>query len=160
MLDKNGVASLEQVKSRFPEQTRLLKPKAIIECYEDIPCNPCSTSCPFHAIEIGDDINLQPRLNIDLCTGCGICVTSCPGLAIMTAELRENRAVFKIPYEFIPYPVVNSVWSGVNRDGKVICDAIIEKVSLTSKQDKTALVTVSVDHKYLYDFVTVRTKNE
>ncbi|MDD3126249.1 MAG: 4Fe-4S binding protein [Candidatus Izemoplasmatales bacterium] len=160
MLDKTGVATPEQVKSRFPQPEQLLKPKAIIECYEDIPCNPCSTSCPFHAIEIGDDINNQPQLNVDLCTGCGICVTSCPGLAIMTAEIRNNLAIFKIPYEFLPYPEPNSIWNGVNRDGKVICDANIVKVLLTNKQDKTVLVTVSVDKKYLYDFVTVRNKNE
>ena len=32
-----------QVLSRFPKENDLLKPKAILECYEDIPCNPCST---------------------------------------------------------------------------------------------------------------------
>lgn len=160
MLDKNGVATPEQVRSRFPEENQLCKPKAILECYEDIPCNPCSTSCPFHAIEIGEDINKQPHLLIDLCTGCGICVTSCPGLAIVTAEIREDRAVFKIPYEMLPIPKGQEIWQGIDRNGKVICDALIEKVMVNAKQDKTLLVTVSVDKQYLYDFVTVRCPHE
>lgn len=160
MLDKNGVATPEQVRSRFPEENQLRKPKAILECYEDIPCNPCSTSCPFHAIEIGEDINKQPRLLIDLCTGCGICVTSCPGLAIMTAEIRLDRAVFKIPYEMLPIPKEKEILQGIDRNGTVICDALIEKVMVNAKQDKTLLVTVSVDKKYLYDFVTVRCPHE
>jgi ferredoxin len=160
MLDKTGVPTLEQIRSRFPEEALLQKPKAILECYEDIPCNPCSTSCPFHAIEIGEDINKQPVLHSDLCTGCGLCVTSCPGLAIMTAQIQNDRAIFKIPYEFLPAPEAKAVWQGVDRNGTVLCEARIEKVSTSPKQDKTLLVTVSVDRKYLYDFVTVRCPHE
>ncbi|MFA5419456.1 MAG: 4Fe-4S dicluster domain-containing protein [Bacteroidales bacterium] len=160
MLDKNGVPTPEQVKSRFFEPASLVKAKAILECYEDIPCNPCSTSCPSHAIEIGEDINRQPVLNPDLCTGCALCVTSCPGLAIMTVQLKDGKAIFKIPYEFLPVPEVKQVWDGIDRNGKVICPAVIEQVTKTPKQDKTVLVTVSVDPKYLYEFVTVRHPNE
>lgn len=160
MLDKTGVPTLDQIKSRFPAEAVLLKPKAILECYEDIPCNPCETSCPFHAITIGPDINKQPVLNDLLCTGCGICVTSCPGLAIITAQLLKDKAVFKIPYEFLPRPEQGSVWQGVNRSGEVICAATIEKVTVSPKQDKTLLLTVSVDRKYLYDFVSVRCPHE
>ena len=53
MLNKDGYPSLEQVKSNFPEKSVIVKPKAIIEYYEKIPCNPCETSCPFKAITIG-----------------------------------------------------------------------------------------------------------
>jgi len=156
MLDKTGIPSQEQVKSRFPDEALLVKPKAILECYEDIPCNPCSTGCPFGAIEIGEDINQQPRLHADLCTGCGQCVTVCPGLAIMTAQLSGGRAIFKIPYEFLPYPQSGETWKALDRGGNVIGEAKIEKTVLTPKQDKTMLVTVSVDRGLLYDFVSVR----
>ncbi len=38
MLSKTGIPSKEQVKERFPKDIATLKkPKAIIECYEDIP---------------------------------------------------------------------------------------------------------------------------
>lgn len=158
MLEKTGVASMEQVKSRFPDLELLIKPKAIIECYENIPCNPCSTSCPFDAITIGEDINNLPKLNVDKCTGCGVCVYSCPGLAIMVCEVIDDKARFKISYEFLPRPQEQEIWHAVNRNGEVIGDAYIEKVSLTKRQDKTALVNVLVDKKLIYDFVTIRRK--
>jgi Fe-S-cluster-containing hydrogenase component 2 len=156
MLDKTGIPSQEQVKSRFPEESLLVKPKAVLECYEDIPCNPCSTNCPFNAIEIGEDINRQPRLLVEKCTGCGQCVTVCPGLAIMTAQVSNDRAIFKIPYEFLPFPRIGEIWDAVDRGGNVIGKAVIEKTVLTPKQDKTMLLTVSVDRSLLYDFISVR----
>ena len=156
MLKKDGVASLEQVISCFPERKYLVKPKAIIECYEKIPCNPCSTSCPFDAIHIGEDINNEPKVDFDKCTGCGICVYSCPGLAIMVCELVGDKVRFKISYEFLPYPNQGEVWDAVNREGQVIGKAIIEKFTLNNRQDRTALVNVIVDKDLLYDFVTIR----
>jgi ferredoxin len=160
MLNQTGIPSKEQVLSRFPEKSALLRPKAILECYEDIPCNPCSTSCPFDAIEIGENINKQPVLNVDKCTGCGICVPSCPGLAIVIAEIKGEEAIFKLPYEFIPLPEKNGIWHGVNRSGEVICDAKIEGVLLNKTTDHTTVVTVSVPVQFLYDFVTIREKHE
>ena len=156
MLKVTGVAEANQIKTRFPPLDYLIKPKAIIECYEDIPCNPCSTSCPFQAIHIGVDINQQPKLNVELCTGCCICVHSCPGLAIMVAQSLEDKIRFKIPYEFLPIPKVGEVWNAINRSGKLIGKAIIEKVINTKKQDQTLIIQVLVDKDLLYDFVTIR----
>jgi len=156
MLNQTGIPSKDQVLSRFPKENDLFKPKAILECYEDIPCNPCSTSCPFDAIEIGENINKQPVLDVDKCTGCAICVTSCPGLAISVAQLVGEHAVFKIPYEFLPLPNPKDIWKGVNRAGEVICDATIEKVLTSKSMDRTALLTVSVPRNFLHEFITVR----
>jgi Fe-S-cluster-containing hydrogenase component 2 len=159
MLDKTGIAEFEQVISRFPKKEFLAKAKAVIECYQDIPCNPCQTSCPFGAIHIGEDINQQPKLLVEKCTGCGICVTSCPGLAIMLAKTEREKAVFKIPYEFLPVPKINETWSAVNRSGEVIGDCLIEMVHTIPRQDKTVLVTVSTKIELLYDFITIRSKD-
>jgi Fe-S-cluster-containing hydrogenase component 2 len=160
MLNKTGVPTLEQIKSRFPEKSNLVRPKAITECYEEIPCNPCSTSCPFEAIYIGENINTPPKVDFEKCTGCGICVYSCPGLAIFTVQELDDKLRFKIPYEMLPYPTKGEIWDGVNRDGKVICNVEIEKVQLSEKQDKTALISVLVDKEFLYDFVTIRRHHE
>jgi Fe-S-cluster-containing hydrogenase component 2 len=156
MLNKTGVPTKDLILSRFFEEIVLLKPKAILECYEDIPCNPCSTSCPFDAIHIGENINHQPKLIVDQCTGCGLCVPSCPGLAIVVVHVSHDQAIFKIPYEFIPKPKENEIWDGVNRSGEVICDALIEKVLLSNKNDHTAVITVKVKKEYLHEFVTIR----
>jgi len=156
MLNRDGVPTLEQVKSIFPNEEILIRSKVIIECYENIPCNPCSTSCPFDAISIGKDINQRPQVNYDLCTGCGICVFSCPGLAIMNVKIRENDLLFKVPYEFVPYPVAGETMHAINRSGEIICDREIEKITVTKKQDKTALLSVKIPKEYLYEFITVR----
>lgn len=158
MLNKNGVPDLDLIKTRFPAEEYLVKAKAITECYEEIPCNPCSTSCPFEAITIGEDINTPPVVDFDKCTGCGICVYNCPGLAIFTVQIKDDHLVFKIPYEFVPLPVKGEIMHAVNRNGDIIGDALIERVTLTEKQDKTALLQVKVAREHLYDFVTVRRK--
>lgn len=159
MLSKTGIPSIDQVKSRFPEVSVLEKPKAVIECYENIACNPCSTSCPFDAITIGADINTIPVVDFDKCTGCGICVYSCPGLAIIVSRLLGQKAEFKIAYEFLPAPIKGEVWDAVNRNGEVIGSAFIKSVNSAARLDRTNLVTIEVDNEFLYDFVTIRRKS-
>ncbi len=156
MLDKTGIPTKELVLSKFFDEKTLFKPKAIIECYEEIPCNPCSTSCPFDAIHIGQNINDIPQLDVDLCTGCGICVTSCPGLAIMVAQIKGEKAIFKIAYEQYPLPKKGDIVKGINRHGEEICMCDILNVRLNKNQDKTTLIEVSVPIEYIHDFITVR----
>ncbi len=156
MIKADGYASLEQVISKFPREEVLIKPKAIIECYQEIPCNPCETSCPFNAIVIGEDINSIPQIDFDKCTGCGMCVFSCPGLAIMVAQVKGDNVWYKIPYELLPIPKVGEIWNAVNRKGEVICEARIEGVLRNKSTDRTTVITVSVPKKHLYEFVTVR----
>lgn len=160
LIKVKGYPSPKEVKMKFPEEAVLMKPKAIIECYQEIPCNPCETSCPFEAITIGDDINHIPMINFAKCTGCGICVHSCPGLAIMVAQVKNERAYYKIPYEMLPRPKKGDRWDAVNRKGDVIGKAQIEHVLLNSQTDRTAIITVSLEKQYLYDFVTVRCPDE
>ena len=57
-------------------------PIAVIECCEEIPCNPCMSACPHHAIVIEGGIHHIPQLKPVLCVGCGICVARCSGQAI------------------------------------------------------------------------------
>jgi len=158
MLEKTGVPSKEQVREQFPKDKKVLfRPKAIIECYHEIPCNPCETSCPFNAITIGKDINKRPIIDFDTCTGCGVCVYSCPGLAITVAMIKNGKAYFKIPYELYPLPKEGEWWQAVNRSGQVIDRCKIERVMQPRpKNHQTALITVSLEQPYLYDFITIR----
>jgi len=148
---------MAEIKACFPEKIgeRAL---AVIECFEEIPCNPCSTVCPFKAIRIGADINARPRIDWSLCNGCGICVYSCPGQAIKLVQRKGERCLFKIPHEFLPRPEMGEVWHAVDRLGKTIGEAVIENVSASIRQDKTLLVTVAVDANLLYDFAGIRKK--
>jgi len=157
MIEKDGVATIEMIKSKFPKKEVLSRPKAIIECYTEIPCNPCSTSCPFDAIFIGADINQIPRIDFDKCTGCSSCIAACPGLAIMVAMIKNGKAYFKIPYELLPLPKVGEKWEAVNRYGEVLDKpCLIENVMKTKKTDRTVIVTVSIEQPFLYEFSTIR----
>lgn len=158
MLHECGVASKQQVLSVFPDHKDLGNFKAIIECYDEIPCNPCEKYCPFDAIEIGTNINKRPQLIVDKCVGCGVCVGVCPGLAILLAKLDSDKCVFTIPYELSPLPVQDEVWEAVNRAGEVIGLVKIIRVVESSFKNKTYLVTVETERAFLHEFVTIGAK--
>lgn len=156
MLNSTGVPDKDQVVSRFFDEKILSSYKAIIECYEDIPCNPCATSCPVSAITIAPDIHAQPVVDPSVCTGCSICVTSCPGLAIMLATVKKDKARFKIPYEMNESFEKGTEVHAIDRSGEIIGVAKVLNVSNYPHQLKTRLITVEVDASLLHDFITIR----
>jgi len=119
-----------------------MKGKVVIECPEQIPCNPCATSCPFGAIS-KQTITSLPQVDESKCTGCTICVSMCPGLAIFVVAKEEKMAYITLPYEFIPLPEKGEKVKALNREGKVVGSAKVIRV-LTRGRDRTAAVTIEV----------------
>jgi len=159
MLERTGVASEEQVCGAFPSLERMQKgPVAIIECFQKIPCNPCATSCKKGAIKPFVDINDLPDIDHQECNGCTLCVFNCPGLAIMVVDYShsETHATFKIPYEFLPLPKKGEMVKGLARSGEEIGDCKVINVVNSKVMDRTPLVTVEVDKKYLKSFRNIR----
>lgn len=145
----------ETAKTNFPSMERMNSgPVAVVECFQEIPCNPCTTSCRRGAFEEMLDINNLPKIDVNLCNGCTICVTSCPGMAIMVvdASYSKDEALFKIPYEFSPLPEIGQVVRGLNREGEYITDVKILKVSNPKSFDKTPIITCVVNKDFLYEF--------
>lgn len=157
MLETNGIVRKNLIEAKLDDLMNNQKQSgAVLECYQEIPCNPCSTSCPFDAIKVEPDINQTPVIDYDLCTSCGICVYNCPGLAIFVLDMNKDKAVFKISYELLPIPEKGMILKGVDRSGEVICDAEVIRVQNSKAQDSTVLLHVEVDKEYYKDFVTVR----
>ena len=159
MFEKTGVATREMVMTKFPPVERINKgPVAVVECYQKIPCNPCESACPCGAIRIGDDINNVPERDESRCTGCGVCVSKCPGLAIMIVDGSKSAETveFRIPYEFLPLPEAGETVVGLDRAGQPVCEARVKKVMNPPSFDRTPVVTLEVDRKYLYDFRNFR----
>lgn len=153
MLINTGVPTCEQIEQRLPSPERRARgPYAMVECFQEIPCNPCSTSCPFDAILPMGDINEIPMIDHDRCTGCGVCAGVCPGLAIFIIDesVGDGTASVTIPYEFRPLPEKGETVRAVNREGCVIGDAIVTRV-LLSKKTKTPLVTVCVAAELVHE---------
>lgn len=151
MLENTGVPSNENVLEVTPSKERLAKgPIAVFECFQKIPCNPCQKACPSGAIKELIDINDRPQVDNDKCTGCGICVSKCPGLAIFIVDetYSDTEALVKLPYEFLPIPEEGSFVTALDREGHPVCRAQVQKVLNTKFQDRTAVISLIVPKEF------------
>lgn len=119
---------------------------AVIECYQEIPCDVCELVCHKGAIKIGTPLTQAPSFNAGKCSGCGLCVVACPGLAIFLVDpdYSEKEALVSFPYEYLPVPNVGSEVDVVNRLGTVVGKGRVLEVRHAKKFDATRLVTVAV----------------
>lgn len=137
--EKTGVLSIKDIT--LPTKEQLKKGVVIIECVQEIPCDPCVAICPVKAISM-KDINAIPRVDFDKCTGCRRCVGICPGLAIFVVKIEDDKALITLPYEFLPIPKVGDKVKALDREGKSRGAAKIKKVN---RSKKTTVVTIEVD---------------
>ena len=135
-------------------------PVAVVECVQEIPCNPCEGACKFGAIKIETPITNLPKINESACTGCGVCVAQCPGLAIFIVNkaYSDTEATVAFPYEYIPTPKEGEEWEGVNRKGEVLCKAKIVKVMNPKAFDRTPVVTVAIPKEFADEVRSVKRK--
>ncbi len=126
------------------------RPVAVLECWEEIPCDPCVTACNTGAISM---IHLSglPVLDKDKCTGCGLCAAVCPGLAIfiLNYDHDEINGTVTIPYEFLPLPEKGSHVTGTDREGKSVCTVEVTRIISAKIFRKTNLITVLVPKEYI-----------
>jgi ferredoxin len=149
----------EELAEQVPPEERLKRgPVAIIECIEEIPCNPCVESCPQEAISMARDLNQVPQLDWEKCTGCGLCVSGCPGLAIfiidLTAERREARV--SLPYEFIPLPQKGEWVMALDRSGRELGSVEVIRVQKGKNLDRTSIITIAVPREFAMTARSIR----
>ncbi len=145
LLKKGYVADSEI--SRFPGVTRGKGIHPVIECTQNIPCNPCQDSCPRKCILVGNKITALPVFQEEKgCTGCGLCVSSCSGQAIflINEELEPGFASITMPYEFLPLPEPGDMGAGLDRSGAEVCEAEVIEVKSKKAYDHTSLLTIKV----------------
>lgn len=152
MLAKNGYLDMEEVLDipGFPGMETLAKKKCVvIECQQNIPCNPCEAACPHHAITIGEPITNLPVVDPEKCIGCGLCVAQCPGQAcFLVDQTAEDYDTVTLPYEYYPLPEKNQEVYGLSRSGEYLVKAIVVRVVMTKKNDRTAVIEVKVPKGY------------
>ena len=124
--------------------------KAVIECFEGIPCNPCEHFCAVGAIHVGERITNTPAVDLDKCTGCGKCVVTCPGLAcfLLNWNYSATEAEVSFPYEYLPAPAEGSTQKGLSRMGEYLCDVRVTKIRRLKDNDHTLLMSVAVPKEY------------
>jgi Fe-S-cluster-containing hydrogenase component 2 len=139
---ETGVIELAELEKLglLPPRERLARgPVAILECPEEIPCNICVPFCPTKAIQM-DTIIALPRVQWDKCTGCGVCVAVCPGLAAFVVDLSKPDADYvTVPHEFLPAPRVGERVVLMNRRGEVVGEGEVVRVW---ERNKTYVATV------------------
>lgn len=122
----------------------------IFHCYQEVPCNPCTSVCPVEAIKTEDDkiTGLPYMVDLDACTGCASCLAVCPGLSVAMVDYRDDP---HYPWVTLPYEVWREkVEVGQNVpvtdiDGAVLGYYPVEKVSARRKYPGTLLVRLKVD---------------
>jgi Fe-S-cluster-containing hydrogenase component 2 len=125
-------------------------PVAVVDCLEEIPCNPCEKACRKGAIVVGDDICALPVYNPSDCDGCGRCVAVCPGMAVFLLDRSKGkgRARVTVPFEMKePMEAGKVVWA-VDEKGEPLGKVKIIKANRMGKDDKTILVTVDVPEEW------------
>lgn len=162
-LATTGVLCKEELSKLpgVPSAERLKKgPVAVIECAEQIPCNPCEAACPKDAIQIGEDIHSLPVLDEARCNGCGLCIPACPGLAIFVVDLSfsEREALLQIPYEFLPLPGKGKIVKCLDREGKIVSQGEIIRVVNPRFYDRTPVVSVAVPKEFAQDIRAIEVK--
>jgi Fe-S-cluster-containing hydrogenase component 2 len=131
-----------------PER-RARGPVAVFECIQEIPCNPCEESCDQAAVRVGERITDCPVLVPEQCSGCGKCVSACPGQAVFIVdESRGDEARVTIPYEFLPLPEKGQRVIALDRSGAELGEAEIVRVRMGQTMDRTAQVTMAVPRQW------------
>ena len=123
----------------------------IFHCYQEVPCNPCTSVCPVGIVHTQDDkITGLPYIeDLEACTGCASCVAVCPGLSVTMVDFREDPAhpLVTLPYEVWREKVeVGQTVPVTDIDGAVLGYFPVEKVRSRKKYPGTLLVQLKV-HK-------------
>ena len=145
MLERTGIPTDNDLKKVIPDKKRLARgPVVIIECFQKIPCDPCAISCKLGAIKPFKDINDLPQIDFDKCTGCGICISSCPGLAIFVIDINysEEKSLIKLPHEMLPLPEKGEDVYALDRAGGILGKAKVVRV--LKIKNKTNIISLEI----------------
>lgn len=159
----NGYLSKEELENLpgIPSRERMEKGVvAVIECAQEIPCNPCVDACKYGAILIPGSLTELPILIEDKCIGCGSCLAICPGQAIFLVDVTysETEAMVRVPYEYVPLPKPGEIVDGLNRAGETVCQAEVKRVANSKINDRTPLVTLIVPKHLAMEVRSLRLK--
>ena len=147
------LAIVTPTEERFSEG-----PVVTVECFQQIPCNPCVKACKQSAITMPHDINDLPKVDTGKCNGCSLCISKCPGLAIFVVDktYSETHALVKLPYEYVPVPQAGQSITGLNRAGDKLGNFEVVRVTSGGKKNMTYTISLAIPHELAMEVRGVR----
>lgn len=131
-------------------QQALNGPVAVVDCREEIPCNPCEEACRKGAITIGDDICATPLYRPEDCDGCAKCVSLCPGMAVFILDRSAggDGARLTVPYEMRDELKAGDEAWALDGEGNSLGKVKILNVTGGAKKGQTRLVKMEVPEEW------------
>jgi len=118
----------------------------LFHCSQEIPCNPCTSICPHHAIRIEDgDIMGLPEFVGEQCDACEKCVAICPGLAVTLVDFRRDAEypTVTVPYEFTSKSIAKGdVVTVLDTEGAILGNVEVTRVREAKANDRCLMVKV------------------
>ncbi len=127
-----------------PEDIVVSKRVAIIECTEEIPCNPCAYVCRVDAIS-KDSLSSPGIVDWKKCNGCTACVAVCPGLSVFLQQIKDGKGYVTMPYELIPAPKVGDHVELMDRSGEKVGEGVIVRPTYQARGDAYPRWVVTVE---------------
>jgi len=158
-LINDGIPTKEDLDAVSPSGERMAGgPMVIVECFQEIPCDPCVKACKRGAITMPGDINDLPVVDAELCNGCGLCISLCPGLAIFVVDKSwsEDRALVKLPFEYVPVPKAGQYAAGLDRAGNELGWFEVVRVTSGGKKNMTWTISLAVPQELAMEIRNIR----
>ncbi|OPL19492.1 MAG: sulfurtransferase [Candidatus Aegiribacteria sp. MLS_C] len=120
----------------------------VLHCMQEIPCNPCMTSCPKDLIGTsGHPIMGIPEYHGG-CIGCERCVAVCPGLAVTLVDFRRSaeRPTVTVPFELGEWLLEEGrEVTATDWEGEVLGRAVIRGWKRAAGYSQTLLVKLETE---------------
>ncbi len=152
------------VEEAHPEPQKGMLP--VFHCTQEIPCNPCASTCPKGLIFIDPkDIRRAPKFVGDelVCIGCEKCISFCPGLAITLVDYRKDaeNPIVAIPFEF-NYEMIKEreTVTVLDTEGAVLGNLEVVKVEQVASRDHTIIVKVRAPRAIAARIAGIRVQEE
>ena len=168
-IDESWLAKREVLKSRpgdnicRDEEVPTESWKPVFFCTEEIPCNPCTTVCPTHSIQLKErkgNIMDLPYFEGSSCKGCTVCVAACPGLAMsLMRRVDEGWAEVVLPFEFKADFEPGARLPVLDQEGAFLEEAQLLK-KVFNRKYRTWILTLKVSRANAPKAIGIRVQSE